>query len=232
MKLGIMQPYFMPYLGYWQLMNAVDKYVLLDDANYIMRGFINRNSILLNGKAHMFSIPIHKASQNKLINETELNFEIKDKENLINTLSLAYKKAPYYNDFFPILKDIILFDEKDLVKYIKNSIEKIAEYSNIKTEILISSKLNKNHELKSQERIIEINKVLNSSVYINAIGGVELYDKKDFNGQNIELKFIKTLPYEYKQFKNDFVPNLSVIDVLMFNSKEDVKKLLDNYELI
>lgn len=232
MKLGIMQPYFMPYLGYWQLINAVDKYVLLDDVNFIMRGYINRNNILINGAAHLFSIPLVKPSQNKLINETELNFQEKDKSNFINTITLAYKKAPYYNDFFSVLENIILNDEKDLTRYIKNSIEKVWDYLGLKTEILLSSEIKKDNTLRAQDRIIEINKVLGSTTYINAIGGQELYNREDFKKENLELKFIKMLPYEYKQFKNDFVPNLSMIDVLMFNSKEEVKKLLDNYELI
>ena len=232
MKLGIMQPYFMPYLGYWQLINAVDKYVLLDDVNFIMRGYINRNNILINGASHLFSIPLVKPSQNKLINETELNFQEKDKSNFINTITLAYKKAPYYNDFFPVLESIILNDEKDLTKYIKNSIEKVWDYLGLETEILLSSEIKKDNTLRAQDRIIEINKVLGSTTYINAIGGQELYNRDDFKRENLELKFIKMLPYEYKQFKNEFVANLSMIDVLMFNSKEEVKKLLDNYELI
>lgn len=95
MKTAIMQPYFFPYLGYFQMFNAVDKFVLLDDVNFIMRGYINRNSILLNGKAHKFSIPLEKPSQNKLINETKLNFSLKDKENFLKTIQLAYKKAPF-----------------------------------------------------------------------------------------------------------------------------------------
>ena len=123
MKLAIMQPYFFPYLGYFQMFNAVDKFVLLDDVNFIMRGYINRNSILVNQKAHLFSIPLEKPSQNKLINETKLNFQEKDKENFLKTITLAYKKAPYYNDFYPVLEDIINNPEIDLTLFLKYSFE-------------------------------------------------------------------------------------------------------------
>lgn len=232
LKVAVMQPYFFPYLGYWQMFNAVDKFVLLDDVNFIMRGYINRNSILVNGQPHKFSIPLEKPSQNKLINETKLNFTEKDRENFIKTIQLAYKKAPYYADFYPVLEDIILNPETDLTKFLKYSFEKVKEYLGLDTEILVSSELEKDNSLKAQDRIIEINKVLNSDVYINAIGGQALYNRDDFDRVGIKLYFIKMNPCEYKQYKNDFCPNLSMIDVLMFNPKDEITKFLNNYELI
>ena len=232
MKTAIMQPYFFPYLGYFQMFNAVDKFVLLDDVNFIMRGYINRNSILLNGQAHKFSIPLEKPSQNKLINETKLNFQPKDRENLLKTITLAYKKAPYYNDFYPVLENIINNQEVDLTMFLKYSFEEAKKYLGLNTEILISSEIEKDNSLHAQDRIIAINKALGTNTYINAIGGQELYNRDDFKKENMELKFIKMQNTEYKQFKNEFVPNLSMIDVLMFNSKEEVKNLLEQYELI
>ena len=231
-KVAIMQPYFFPYIGYWQAINAVDEYVLLDDVNFIMRGYINRNNILLNGKAHLFSIPLEKPSQNKLISETKLNFNDKDKETFLKTIMTAYKKAPYFNDVFSIVESIILNPENNLTNYIKFSIETIKNYLEIDTLITLSSAIKKDSSLKAQDRILEINKKLNADMYINAIGGQELYDKDLFANSNIELKFIKTLPHEYKQFKNEFVPNLSIIDILMYNSKEEVRELSNQYELI
>lgn len=231
-KVAIMQPYFFPYLGYYQMLSAVDKFVLLDDVNFIMRGYINRNSILLNGQAHKFSIPLEKPSQNKLIKETKLNFLTKDKENFLKTITMAYKKAPFFNDFYPVLENIVNNDENDLTKYLKYSFEKIKDYLQIDTEILLSSEIEKDNSLKAQDRIIEINKQLDSTQYINAIGGQELYNKADFTKNNIQLNFIKMNDIKYKQFNNDFVPNLSVIDVLMFNSKEEAKELFNKYTLI
>lgn len=232
MKLAIMQPYFFPYLGYFQMFNAVDKFVLLDDVNFIKRGYINRNSILLSGKVHQFSIPLEKPSQNKLINETKLSFHQKDKENFLKTIQVAYKKAPFFNDFYPILEAIVLNEENDLTKFLKFSFEQVKKYLNLNTEILLSSEIEKDNSLKAQDRIIEINKKLGSTIYINAIGGQELYNKDTFKDIGIELKFIKMQNIVYKQFTNEFVPNLSMIDVLMFNSKDDIKELLNEYELI
>lgn len=144
MKVGVMQPYLFPYIGYWQLINAVDRFVILDDVNYIMRGYINRNSILLNGKPYRFTIPIKKASQNKLIMETELNFDLLAKEKFLQTIQTAYKKAPYYEKVMPMMIEIINQQESDLTRFIRFSIEKLMEYLHIQTEILVSSQLEKN----------------------------------------------------------------------------------------
>ena len=113
-----------------------------------------------------------------------------------------------------------------------NSIIEINKYLGINTNIILSSELDKNNSLKAQDKIIHINKLLNSDTYINAIGGQELYDRKEFKREGIELKFLKMGDIKYQQFKNDFVPNLSIIDVLMFNAPEQIKEMLDDYELL
>ena len=231
-KIAIMQPYFFPYLGYWQMLNAVDEFVLLDDVNFIMRGYINRNSILLNGKAHLFSIPLEKPSQNKLINETKLNFQSKDKENFLKTIKLAYKKAPYFSSFYQVLEKVINENTFDLTTYIKNSFQSVIKYLGINTKLIVSSEIEKDNTLKAQDRIIEINKKIGSTQYINAIGGQELYNKNDFAKNNIQLNFIKMNEIKYKQFNNEFVPNLSMIDVMMFNSPEEIREMLNEYELV
>lgn len=232
MKVAVMQPYFFPYLGYFQMFGAVDKFVLLDDVNFIMRGYINRNSILVNGAAHKFSIPLEKASQNKLINESKLNFPEKEKQSFLKMIECAYKKAPYYGGFYPVLADIINYPQNDLTLFLKYAFEKVKQYLALDTEILISSEIEKDNSLRAQDRIIAINKALGATTYINAIGGQELYNAADFKKENIELKFIQMDKIEYKQFKNNFVANLSMIDVLMFNSPQETKVLLNQYKLI
>lgn len=232
MKVGIMQPYFFPYLGYWQLINAVDQYVLLDDVNFITRGYINRNSILINGAPHKFSISLQKPSQNKLICETKLNFPLKERHSFLKMVEMAYKKAKYFEDIYPEIEKIVLFDEDDLTGFIENSIKTIQNYIGGTATILRSSKIEKDTSLKAQARIIEINKKLGATHYINAIGGQALYDKESFYEEGIDLKFIKMLPIAYQQYENTFVPNLSIIDVLMFNSRQQVQVLLNQYELI
>lgn len=214
------------------MLNAVDKFVLLDDVNFIMRGYINRNSILMNGKAHLFSLPLEKPSQNKLIKDTKIKFTQKDKENFLKTITLAYKKAPFYDNFFPIFKDIVENTDEDLTNYIKYSFEQVKKYLGLATEIIVSSQIEKNDSLHAQDRIIEINKQLGATHYINAIGGMELYSKEHFKKEGIELYFIKMNEVSYKQFKNKFVPNLSMIDILMFNSKDETKELLKKYILV
>ena len=231
MRLGIMQPYFFPYIGYWQLMNAVDKYVIYEDVNYINRGWINRNQILINGKGKMINLQLHNASQNKLINEVEVFNETIHREKLLKTLESCYKKAPYYSKAFHIIKDIILQDEKNLAKYLEYSIRKISEYLCMDTEIVVSSTLNKDNSLRGQQKIVEICKILSADEYINAIGGKDLYSYEVFEDNGMMLRFLHTDSIAYKQFHKAFVPNLSIIDVMMFNSQEEIIQMLEECKL-
>ena len=172
MKIGIMQPYFIPYLGYWQLMNAVDKYVILDDVNYIKRGWVNRNRILLNGRDHLITLPLNKADAFKHINENVLS-DIP--ANIFKTIDLAYRKTPNYRAIIPIIREILDFPEKNLARFLGNSIRLVAEYLNIKTEFYYASEIEHDQSLKAQEMIIDIVKRLDGTVYYNAIGVKELY---------------------------------------------------------
>lgn len=233
MKIAIMQPYLFPYIGYWQLINAVDKFVILDDVNYIVRGYINRNSILLNGKPYKFTIPVKHASQNKLIMETKLSFDKKEKDRFISTIYNAYRKAPYYEKIERLLKDIIYYDEEDLTNYIYHSLKVIAEYLGISTEILFSSKIEKDNSLKAQDRIIGICKKIGVDMYINPCGGRSLYQQETFQREGIQLFFLDTKTDEiiYSQGNESFVGNLSIIDVMMFNDDNKIKIFLKEYEL-
>lgn len=233
MKVAVMQPYLFPYIGYWQLINAADKFVILDDVNYIMRGFINRNRILLNGQSHMFSIPIKKASQNKLIRDTKLNFSEEDKRKFLMTIKSAYGKAPYFSQVMPVVEQIIDNPEIDLTSYIKNSILRINQYLDIDTEILISSQIEKDNTLKAQDRIIEICKKLNADIYINPCGGRGLYRHCDFEKEGLKLFFLTTIGenIHYQQFKKEFVENLSIVDLLMNNGQNQIRNFLHQYIL-
>ena len=232
MKLGIMQPYFFPYIGYWQLMNAVDKYVIADDLNFIKNAWINRNRILVNGEAKMFSLPLQGASQNKLINEIEVTGDAASKNNLLKTIEINYKKAPYFSVAFPVIEKIIVQEEKNLAKFLEYSIREICTYLAINTELIVLSAINNNKDLKRQDKVIDICKILGSDEYYNAIGGQVLYTCKDFASEGIALKFLQTADVKYKQYNNEFMPDLSIIDLMMFNSLEDIKKILEQYELM
>ena len=232
MKVGIMQPHFLPYIGYWQLLNAVDKYVIYDDVNFIKGGWINRNRMLVNGEPKLFNIQMQGASPNKLINEIEVSNNKVWKKKLLKTIENSYRKAPFYTDVFPIIEEIINYDECNLAKYLANSIKKVCNYLNIETELIVSSTLYKDNSLKAQEKVIAICKELKATEYYNAIGGQELYSYENFGADGIKLSFLKTNEIIYKQFDNSFISNLSILDILMFNSIEEIKSFLENYELL
>lgn len=229
MKLAVMQPYFFPYIGYWQLIAAVDTFVIYDDVNYIKKGFINRNSILVNNAGHLLILELVGASQNKKINEIDVGGNTLK---ILKTIELSYKKAPYFENVFPLIQEILKNEEKNLAQFLISSIRKICTYLEIKTNISISSELIKNNDLKGQDKILDICGVLQAKQYINAIGGQELYQNKAFSQQSMELLFIKNKAIDYQQFKLPFIPNLSIIDVLMFNDKGQINQYLTEFELI
>lgn len=233
MVIGIMQPYFMPYIGYFQLINSVDEFVIYDNIQYTKKGFINRNRILSNGTDQLFSLPLKKDSDYLNVVERELSGSWeKDKNKILNTIKSSYSKAPYFKQSFDLISKCLDNPEVNLFRFIYDSIVLINEYLDIKTKVRISSTIDTDHTLKSQDKVLVICKERNATQYINSIGGVELYNKETFKQNNIELNFIKSNPIQYKQFNNEFIPWLSIIDVLMFNSKEQIKEYLNNYTLI
>lgn len=232
-KLGIMQPYFFPYIGYFQVLNAVDKYIVYDDVNYIKRGWINRNYILVNGSANLFNLILCDVSQNKLINEIEVKHDPVAESKLLKTIGVSYAKAPHFNEVFPIVKSIVTFEEKNLALYLFNQYKVLCEYMKISTELILSSSLNKNNSLKGEDKILHICKLMEVKEYYNTMGGWDLYHRDRFKEAGIDLHFLRTNDdIKYKQFSNEFVPNLSVIDVMMFNSVEKIQQLLAQYTLL
>lgn len=228
-----MQPYLFPYIGYFQLINAVDRFVIYDDVNYIMRGYINRNEILLFGKRHRFTLKLEKASSNKLINKVNIFDDGNNKERIIAQLQNAYKKAPMYPKVFHMLRGIIMNKEVNLSKYVSNTIMRLSEYLGIDTQFLYSSEIEKNNELRGQEKVIEICKKLNARQCVNPIGGLELYDRNKFKEQGIDLSFLKPRMEDirYEQFIDDFEGKLSIIDMLMFSEIKRVQDFLYCYDL-
>lgn len=233
MKLAIMQPYFMPYIGYFQLINSVDRFIIYDNIQYTKKGWINRNRILINGKDQLITLPLKKDSDYLDVVERELSGSWEnDKNKMLNVIKSSYNKAPYFQEIFELVSKCLNNPEVNLFKFIYDSIVLINGYLEIKTHIITSSTIDINHTLKSQDKVVSLCKEQNANVYINSIGGIELYDKEIFKQNGIKLNFIKSNPIQYKQFNNEFVPWLSIIDVLMFNSKEEIKKYLTNYTLI
>jgi WbqC-like protein family len=232
MKIAIMQPYFLPYIGYLQLMQAVDKFVLYDDVNFINKGWINRNRLLVNGQPYLFTVPLKEASQNKLINEIALSNDTTWRPKLLKTVEQAYKKAPFYPTVAEVVEKTLNLEAENISQLVEGSLKILANYLSINTQVVSSSTIYENSHLKAQERIIDICLQESASHYINPIGGTELYNKADFVEKNLELSFIKSKPVQYPQFKNEFVPWLSILDVLMFNDIPTVQGFLNDYELI
>ena len=230
MKTAIMQPYFMPYIGYFQLINAVDKFVIYDNIKYTKKGWINRNRILVSGKEQYISLPLKKGSDYLNINERVLSDSwLNERRKLLNKLKASYAKSPFYSSVIILLEDILNHSEKNLFNFIENSIKIINTYLDIRTKIIFSSQIKINHSLCSENKIMAICKELRSNIYINPIGGQSLYTKDFFKKDSIKLLFLKTDDIVYNQFDNHFAPFLSIIDVLMFNGKENTKKLLNSY---
>jgi WbqC-like protein family len=232
MRLAIMQPYTFPYLGYFQLISVVDKFVIYDDVNFIIRGWINRNNILINNKASLFTIPLKNASQNRIIRDIELSNDTPWKYKFLKTIEYSYKKAPYFDDVFPLIDHVVSFDTSYIYQLALLSIKTVLDYIKIPTEIVNSSDIYKNKEFQAQERILDICKYEKALQYINPIGGMEIYSRDFFENEGIKIFFLKSRMPVYKQFNHEFVSSLSIIDILMFNSREDVQQMLLQYELV
>ena len=233
MKIAVMQPYFFPYIGYYQLVNAVEIFVFYDDVNYIKKGFVDRNSILLNGQPFSFKVPCRSVSQNKRINEIEIDMDqfISWKNKFSKTLEAAYKKAPYYNEALELIMSVLDQNHLLISELAIKSIITTFEYLGLKTEFKSSSIQYTNSELDRADRLIDICKEENADDYINAAGGKRLYTKDYFRTRGINLYFIKSSTIEYPQYKNDFIAGLSMVDVLMFNNVRDIKNYLNQFEL-
>ncbi len=232
MTIGIMQPYIFPYIGYFQLINSVDKFIIYDDVAYINKGWINRNNILINGKASMFTLPLINASQNRLIKEIEIDNPEAWSKKFFKTIEQSYKKAPFYQETLAILTQVFQSDPANVAELCTTSLKITCQYLGIKTEIVDSSVIYNNQHLKAQERILDICIQEKADHYINPIGGMAIYDKQLFADNKILLNFIKSKPVQYKQFSNEFVPWLSMIDLLMFCSVEAIHEYLKEFELV
>ena len=227
-----MQPYFLPYVGYFQLIAAVDRFIVYDNIKYTKKGWINRNRMLQNGKDLMFSLPLKRGSDYLDVCERQLAVDF-NRDKLLNQFRAAYRSAPYLGVTFPLLEQIVRYEDANLFRFLHYSIVKICNHLGITTEIWISSNVAIDHDLKNQDKVLAMCKAAGASTYVNAISGVELYSKETFRQRGIELHFIRSKPFEYRQFGDTFVPWLSIIDVMMFNPLDTVQAYLStNYELI
>ena len=229
----IMQPYIFPYIGYFQLFEVCDIFVSHDDVQYIKGGWINRNRILCHGSPKYITFPVNKAPHDTTIDHCVFHENTGNgKKKILSTLQQVYSKAPFFQSVYSCLEDIVKINENNIAVFTENSLKKILDYLGISVEIRRSSHLSFDKSLKGQDRVIAIVKKLGGDRYVNPIGGQDLYSTAEFAANNIDLRFLSCKANQYKQFSNEFIPNLSIIDVMMFNSKEEINRMLNNYVLV
>ena len=231
MTLGIMQPYFLPYIGYWQLLAAVDRFVVYDNIEYTKKGWINRNRFLRNGADAPFTLPLKKGSDFLNVRERSLADDFKP-ATLLNPFRETYRKAPYCDAVFPLIETIVTAAPKNLFDYLLHSLMATAAYLEISTPIVVSSTVPIDHSLKAGEKVLAMCGALGANRYLNTIGGRSLYPTEAFAAAGVELKFIQARTLTYPQFGQPFVPGLSILDVMMFNSPDAVRRMLGEYDLL
>lgn len=224
-----MQPYFFPYIGYYQLVYEVEKFVFLDNVNFIKKGYINRNSILLNGQRFQFSLPVTSVSQNRPIHLHDYTGSF---SNFIKVLEQGYKNSPYFSVAMPIIESVILDQDINVARKNAKSVAVVFEYLGVHRDFSYASQIPIAEDCKSQSRIIELCKAMYIDKYRNSIGGRELYERAAFAEKGIEIKFLQNNSKPYQQKETEFVSNLSVIDVLMYRDKESILSMLQEYILV
>jgi len=255
MKLAVMQPYFMPYLGYFQAIKAVDKYILYENLTYILNGWMNRNRIRTrNSPANFLIVPVNSKSSNSLISNVKIDNTQDWKSKILETITFAYKKSPFFDELYPLLQQMFSLSFEYLYDLNAQTIISLCRFLDIETQIKYQNQdyltmetnlilmengdyssceyLLKTKPIKKVARAINMCKIEEADIFINAIGGQELYNAEEFKKYNIELKFIQMNNIVYSQYSKDFIPNLSIIDVLMYNGRNKTIQLLNEYTLI
>ncbi len=216
MTLAIMQPYFLPYIGYWQLIAAVDTFVIYDNIKFTKKGWINRNRMLRNGEGVTFSLPIAAGSDSLDVVEREIA-ATHDRRKLLAQFDGAYARAPHYESVRPLLAEVIHCPEQNLYRHLRHSVDAVCRHLGIETRIVTSSEVPIDHGLRAQDKVLALCRALQASTYVNPVGGTELYDVQTFATEGIALKFLKARALEYPQLGAPFVPWLSIVDLLAFN---------------
>ncbi len=229
MRVAVMQPYFFPYLGYFQLIHSVDAFVVYDDVNYIKGGWINRNFILGQKGKQRITLPLEAASPNKRINQLSIGG---NPAQILKIFRQNYARAPQFGSVIALIEEVIRQPERNLSRFLDTGLQRISDYFGLHPTWHMSSCLKKDNNLRGQDKVLAICQELGATHYINMPGGKILYDAESFARLGIQLSFIEPKPVVYRQFGSEFVPNLSIIDVMMFNSKEQCTQMLWEYEIV
>lgn len=226
MNLSIMQPYFFPYIGYFQLLQASEKFIFYDDVNFIKGGWINRNRILLSDSARYITVPLSASSPYSLIEHTKIHRELPWQNKILAQITHSYAKAPHFEKVFHLVEETLSSEEESISQLAKNSITGVLNYLGIKKDINSSSGKYYNNQLKGQARVLDICRKENATRYLNLPGGISLYESDKFSSQGIALSFIDAKITPYHQSNANFIPGLSIIDVLMYNEVDNVVEML------
>lgn len=226
MKLAIMQPYFFPYIGYFQLVNVVDKFVFYDDVNYIKSGWVNRNRLFLSGAVRYITVPLSDASSFEKINRTRVRSADDWSEKILSVIHQSYSKAPHYRAVINLVSQVLNSHDGYISTLAKNSIISVANYLEMENDFCGSSTVYENHELRSVDRVLDICKKEKATEYWNLPGGKDLYSPETFKNEGVELRFVDVALTPYQQTAPEFQPGLSILDALMFNDREAVKKMI------
>lgn len=227
-----MQPYFLPYIGYFQLVGAVDLFILHDDVKYTKKGWINRNRILRNGTDAVITVPLKAGSDALAIREREVAGDFR-RDKLLNQVREAYARAPHFAAGWALAAEVLGVEDLNLAAFLDRSIAIACRHLGLQTPIKRSSAFGIGPHVRAQERVLALCRAAGATAYLNPIGGTELYSREDFRAAGIELGFLRTRPLEYAQFGGAFVPWLSILDVIMFNPADVVDRWLrSHYEVV
>ncbi|MDP1571632.1 MAG: WbqC family protein [Vicinamibacterales bacterium] len=231
MTLGIMQPYFLPYLGYWQLLARVDAFVVYDNIQYTKKGWINRNRYLRDGEPAWFTVPLKKASDYLDVREREVAPDF-DRAKLLRALASSYRTAPQFDAVFPLVERVVRAPKAHLFDYVHHSLIETAAFLGVATPIVVSSTVAIDHTLAAERRVLALCEAIGAEAYLNPVGGQALYSAAAFAARGVRLQFLRPQLREYPQCGRPFVPGLSILDVLMFNSRDTVREMLKECDVL
>jgi hypothetical protein len=229
MKVAIMQPYFFPYVGYFQLIGAVDLFIVYDNIKYTKKGWINRNRFLRDGEPCTFTLPLRQGSDTLDIRDRWLA-EGFERDKLLRQWAGAYRRAPFVDEAMGVLEPVVRCPAANLFDFLHHSIVAVCAALGITTELLVSSGVSADHALKGEARVLSICRATGADLYLNPIGGVKLYEEAHFAERGVTLRFHALRPIRYTQGGSPWVPHLSIVDVLMYSGLEGTRVLLGAFD--
>jgi hypothetical protein len=217
MRLAIHQPYLFPYLGYFQLIYAVDTFFFFDDVAFRKQGWINRNRLLIKGVPRYFSVPLRGASSSTPINQTSIDRRQfpEWRRKLVRSLVEIYAGSPQRDAVLDLVETALATDAPDIGTLAGQSVRLCCEYLGIKTRLLASSQSFPRSAATGLSRVLEICRGVGATTYVNAPDGRQLYEREAFSQAGIVLRFLKPELEPYPQPGTSFVPGLSILDLLM-----------------